>query len=322
MSTPVLLIIFKRPDLTKKVLTALSIVKPKTLLVAADGPRFPEEAEKCSQAKKLIETIDWDCDLHTNYSSENLGCGVRIYTAIDWAFSKFEELIILEDDCIPVPSFFSFCSKLLDYYRHDERIMHISGNNFQASNRRTEYSYYFSKYTHAWGWATWKRAWKHFEWDMKSWPEFKKEELIKAFCDDPYEQKYWTKIFDQMYEGAPDVWDYKWNYSCWAQNGLVILPNTNLVSNIGFGSDATHTIGNSPYMNLPRNEIYEIKHPLFIIRHFMADQYTFDQNFGGKARKEVDTFRAKMKHAINKYNLPMRLFRKVKTTICGIRNES
>ena len=196
MSVPVLLIIFNRPELTRRTLEAIARAKPQSLLVAADGPRSAEEVDRCEQARALIRNVDWECDITTNFSDTNLGCGIRVHTAIDWAMSKYEELIILEDDCIPSTTFFRFCEELLSYYRDDERVMHISGNNFQRGLRRTEYSYYFSKITHAWGWATWKRAWKHFDWDMASWPEFKREGLIESFCDDPYERKYWTDIFD------------------------------------------------------------------------------------------------------------------------------
>lgn len=310
MTVPVLLIIFNRPELTRQVLEAIARVKPKTLLVAADGPRFSEEAALCEQTRKLINRADWGCNIRTNFSDTNLGCGVRVYTAIDWAMSQFEELIILEDDCIPEPSFFYYCRSLLEYYRHDERIMHISGNNFQAGQSRTKYSYYFSKYTHAWGWATWKRAWRHFDWQMKSWPDLRKQGLVETFCNDEYEQKYWNEILDRMHEGAPDVWDYQWNYACWSQNGLAILPNKNLVSNIGVGEDATHTRGGSPFMNLPTQAILEISHPPFVNRNREADQYTFDHNFGGEAMKEADAWQSRLKKQLRPLSLPFRAARR------------
>jgi hypothetical protein len=311
MSVPVLLIIFNRPELTRRALEAIARAKPQTLLVAADGARFSEEVDRCEQARELIRSVDWNCDVSTNFSDTNLGCGIRVYTAIDWAVSQHEELIILEDDCIPSTSFFTFCEELLVYYRNDKRVMHISGNNFQRGISRTEYSYYFSKITHAWGWATWKRAWKHFDWNMTSWPEFKREGLLESFCDDPYELKYWTSIFDQTYAGAPDVWDYRWNYACLSQNGLALLPSKNLVSNIGYGSDATHTQGEAHFMNLPTEDIVDIKHPPFVVRDKAADQYTFDHNFGGNAMRQADTWSARLKKAIRPVSLPIRAARKV-----------
>jgi len=225
-TTPVVLILFNRPDLTEIVFRAIADVKPQKLLVIADGPRITEEAEKCEKARAVIERVDWDCEVHTDFSEENLGAGLRIASGLDWVFSETEEAIILEDDCLPTPSFFSFCHKLLEYYRHDERIMHINGSNYQLGHFRGNYTYYFSKYPHCGGWASWQRSWKHFDHDMKMWPEFKESEMIRFACKDPYEQKYWTRIFDDVFENTPvhDVWDYQWTYACWSQNGLSIQP--------------------------------------------------------------------------------------------------
>lgn len=293
LSTPVVFLIFNRPDLTAIVFEAIAQAKPKKLLVVADGPRFPEEAENCQKARAVIERVDWDCEVLTNFSDKNLGGGLRIATGLDWVFSEVEEAIILEDDCLPAPSFFYFCQTLLDYYRHDERIMHISGNNFQSERNRIDYSYYFSKYTHIWGWASWRRSWKHYDLSMKTWPEFKKLGMIKSVCEDPDEQTYWTEIFDRMFsESPPSTWDYMWKYTCWSQNGLSILPNVNLVSNLGFRSDATHTSGDSYLSCLPRIDIWEIKHPLFVVRHQEADAYTFDYVFRGKSMRQSNTFHA------------------------------
>lgn len=283
LSTPIVLLIFNRPDLTAIVFEAIAQVKPKKLLVVADGPRFPEEAEKCQRARAVIEKVNWDCEVLTNFSEKNLGCGRRVASGLDWVFSKVEEAIILEDDCIPTPSFFNFCQVLLDYYRYDKRVMHISGNNFQANQSRTDYSYYLSKYSHIWGWATWRRAWNHFDLSMKTWPKFKESGMLKFVCEDPYEQKYWTKTFEQVFDGTINtVWSYQWQYACWCQNGLSVLPNFNLVSNIGFGLDATHTRGNSCFSNIPTVDIWKIDHPQFIVRHQEADVYTFDHVFYGK----------------------------------------
>lgn len=311
MSPPVLLIIFKRPEHTRRVLGAIRQVKPSTVLVAADGPRTADEALRCAQTRDVIASIDWDCTVLKNYSDENLGCGIRVYTAIDWALSQFEDLVILEDDCIPNPSFFPFCEELLEHYRNDERVMHISGNNFQAVQPSTSYGYYFSKYTHAWGWATWRRAWKHFDWSLRQWPELKSRGMVQVWCDDPPEQKYWTEIFDRMHEGAPDVWDYQWNCSCWAQNGLTIIPAKNLVSNIGVGPDATHTKDASPYLNRPTFSMGKVVHPPFVTRDWAADSYTFAHNFGGAALKQAEAWRARVRRQLGPILWPLRAMKRV-----------
>lgn len=282
ISSPVIFCIFNRPDLTEQVFKKIREAKPRILLVVADGPRTAEEVTRCHEVRKIIEMVDWDCQVLTKYSDHNLGCGRCISSGLDWAFSIVEEAIILEDDCLPAPSFFPFCQSLLEYYRNDERIMHISGNNFQHCISRTDSSYYFSKYSHNWGWATWRRAWKYYDYEMKSWLEFKRMEMIETVCENIFEQLKWTIIFDQVHEGKIDTWDYQWLFTCWLNNGFSIIPNVNLVSNIGFGSDATHTtdITHQSYM-LPISDIWHIKHPPLVIRHIDADAYTFDHIFGG-----------------------------------------
>jgi hypothetical protein len=307
LQTPVVLVIFNRPELTETVFSAIAKVKPEKLMVVADGPRFAQEAEACEQTRAIIEAVDWDCKVQTDFSEKNLGAGRRIGSGLDWVFSEVEEAIILEDDCLPTPSFFHFCQTLLEYYRHDERVMQISGSNYQLGHKRGDYSYYFSKYPHSGGWASWQRAWKHFDHDIKTWPESKETQMIEALCTDPHEQKYWTQIFDRMFENAPvsDVWDYQWTYACWRQNGLAIVPNVNLISNLGWGRpDATHTSGKSHLAQLPTGDIWEIRHPPRVVRHRDADAYTFDYSFEGKRMKMRGTMLGRLIGVITKMILP------------------
>ena len=281
-STPVVLLTFNRPKLTNILFEKIALVQPQKLLVVADGPRSTEEAKKCEECRAVIEKIDWKCEILTNFSEVNLGCKKRISSGLDWVFSEVEEAIILEDDCIPTPSFFNFCQTLLEYYRHDERIMLISGDNFVENN--SKFSYRFSKYNHIWGWASWRRAWKYYDVEMKSWPAYKEGNFISSVCEDPVEQRYWTDIFDRVFAGSIDTWDYQWTYACWSQNGLSILPNLNLVSNIGFGINATHII-NPVLENLPVNDIWDINHPLFVSRNKAMDDSAFDLLFNGRISK-------------------------------------
>ena len=290
-STPVAFLIFNRPDLAQVVFEAIAKVRPEKLFVVADGPRFPEEALKCEQTRAVINKIDWDCEIVTNFSDKNLGCGRRVSSGIDWVFSNVEEAIFLEDDCLPAESFFSYCQALLDRYRDDNRIMTINGNNFQSGQSRTEYSYHFSKYNGCWGWASWRRAWKHYDYEMKTWPEFKKTGMLDMVCDGPYEKKFWSGLFDSMYEDPykKDTWDHQWKYACWSQSGLSIEPGVNLVANLGIGRpDATHTSRKRPLLDqISRTrEMGEIKHPPFIVRHRAADTYIFDYIAGGNQMKK------------------------------------
>ncbi len=286
LDIPVAFIIFNRPKLTELVFNSIAKVKPKKLLIVADGSRFPEELEKCNQARSVIEKVNWKCEVLTNFSEMNLGCKKRVSSGLEWVFSKVEEAIILEDDCLPSVSFFYFCEKLLEYYRDDQRIMHISGSNFHLSPNNTHYSYYFSKYPNIWGWASWRRAWKYYDINMTTWCKLKQSNLFKFIFEDYAEQKYWTYIFDLMYSGRIDTWDYPWYYACLTGNGLAITPNKNLISNIGFGKNATHTFLPTPYAELPIYELTEeIRHPPYIIPNKDADNYTFNHYFGGKKMK-------------------------------------
>ncbi|MGK7931024.1 MAG: glycosyltransferase family 2 protein [Microcystaceae cyanobacterium] len=275
---PVVLIIFNRPHTTQKVFEVIQKVQPSQLFVIADGPRKDklDEPSKCRETRKIIEQIDWDCEVFKNYSDINLGCRDRVSSGLDWVFSHVNEAIILEDDCVPHLSFFRFCGELLDYYYDDQRIMMISGDNFQFGKSRTKYSYYFSRYPHTWGWATWKRAWKHYDNNMSLWPEVRKSNWLNTMVEDRKSATYWYNAFESTYKGDQTVWDYRWHLACWLQNGLTILPNVNLVSNIGFGEDATHTTGtNKRQNNLSVSEmIFPINHPPMVIRNYEADHYS------------------------------------------------
>lgn len=273
LDTPVAFIIFNRPDLTQLVFEAIAKAKPRKLLVIADGPRFPEEAEKCRQAREVIQNVDWECEVLTNFSDINLGCKMRPATGLDWVFSLVEEAIILEDDCLPHIDFFVYCAELLEKYRDDERIMTISGNNFQSEKQWNTHSYYFSNYTLTWGWASWRRAWQHYDVAMEHWPEIRDSSLLPF--NDENEKGYWVKILNSVYEGKIDAWDYQWSFACWSQNSLTVIPSKNLVSNIGFREDATHTQGNSVLASIPTATLGKLQHPQYIAKHNEADKSIF-----------------------------------------------
>ena len=278
MKTPIVLIIFRRPDKTLEIFEKIRQVKPSKLFVIADAPRpeKPDEYEKSEKSRAIIDTIDWDCEVFKNYADTNLGSFRRIPSGLDWVFSQVDEAIILEDDCLPDLTFFRFCEELLDYYRHDERIMTISGDNFQLGRQRTNESYYFSRYNHCWGWATWKRAWKYFDINMKAWPEVRDQKLLKLILQNDRDTNYWESILQDTYESKIKSWDYRWTLFIWLQNGLTILPNMNLISNIGFGEGATHTFSTkNPFINLPTQSMsFPLEHPQFIIRDSKADAFT------------------------------------------------
>lgn len=258
LKTPILFIIFNRPETTKKVFEVIRQAKPKKLFIAADGPRDskPNEKELCEKVKKIATQIDWDCEVKTLFREKNLGCGKAVSSAITWFFENVEEGIILEDDCLPDLSFFKFCSELLDKHRLDEKVFMISGDNFLPESLRLKESYYFSKFAHIWGWATWRRAWKKYDFQMKDFPIFLSQKKITEIWKDRNTQKYWLEKFNEVYKHKIDTWDYQWVYTIWKNNGFSIAPNVNLISNIGFGIEGTHTLNkNDSSANLNTNKI-------------------------------------------------------------------
>lgn len=275
MKTPVLLLLFKRPEETRHILQSLRQVKPEILLVSTDGPRVDnyDDIKKCAAVRDVINEVDWNCTVLKNYSDTNLGCGIAPYQGISWAFDQVGEAIILEDDCLPDTTFFRFCEELLEKYRDNERVMHISGNNYSASTWRSAYSYSFSRYPLGWGWATWRRAWKHFDFEMKYWPEVRDKNLLKDILASKETIYDWEKTFQFVYDGHLDCWDFQWLFTCWVQNGLSIIPRLNLVTNVGSGQDATHFQENSPLLNLPVQSLeFPLKHPPFLIRDSRMDE--------------------------------------------------
>lgn len=252
------------------------------LYVAADGPREGNEKDKllCEATRKVISKVDWKCTVRKDFSDVNLGLRKRMSSAISWLLVHEEAGIILEDDCIVDLSFFRFCEEILKKYKNDERVMSISGDNFQYGRKRTKYSYYFSGYAHCWGWATWRRAWKHYDDKMKLWPEIKKGNWLNDISGGEISALYWKRIFDLVYKNNIDSWAYRWQYSCWLQSGLTILPTVNLVTNIGFGKFATHTIVNDKSAFLKSRSLkFPLRHPPFIIKDMKADSITERNRF-------------------------------------------
>ncbi|OGV09383.1 MAG: hemolytic protein HlpA-like protein [Ignavibacteria bacterium RIFOXYB2_FULL_36_7] len=277
LNTPVAFLIFNRPETTIKVFEEIKKARPKKLFVVADGPRpsNQQDLEGCTAARKIIDTVDWDCEVLKNYSDINLGCKQRVSSGITWVFDNSEEAIFLEDDCLPHQSFFRYCQELLAYYRNDERIMMISGDNFQDGRKVTENSYYFSSYSHIWGWASWKRAWRKYDVEMKLWPAIRKSKYLDYWLSNKKAVTHWKEEFRRIYNHKINTWDFQFLFACWINQGFSILPEVNLVSNIGFGTGASHTDNkNNKASNIPVKEIhFPLKHPDFVMRNLEADIY-------------------------------------------------
>lgn len=280
-SPTIALFVFNRPETTRKVIESLREVRPESLLVVSDGPRHHNkmDVEQCDATRRVIEEIDWKCEVHKNYAEENLGLGRRVATGLDWVFSLVDRAIILEDDCIVHPTFFRFCDELLDRYADDERVMHIAASNFQRGRRRTPESYYFSKYPHCWGWASWRRAWKHFDFEMADWPQ-RRGDWLASVLPRRSERRFWENVLDDCYQMRTNTWAARWVYACWKHNGLTAIPERNQVQNVGFGASATHTRGDSWQSRMPSLPVeFPLRHPEFITRHEPADEFTHEVIF-------------------------------------------
>ena len=281
---PVLLLIFNRPDTTAKVFARIRDARPAKLFVAADGPRQDRssEAELCAAARRVTEAVDWPCEVSRRYSDSNQGCGPGPVAGITWVFNHVEQAIILEDDCVAHSSFFRFAGELLDRYKVDPRVMHISGNNFVPWASPRDSSYFFSRYTHNWGWATWRHAWRLYDHDMAEWPRLKEAGWLRTILPDREQAAYWATYFDRVRERERShVWDAQWMFANWVHGGLSVLPRCNLVSNIGFDSRATHTsdIG-SRFANVPRMSMeFPLLHPKQMVICERADRSTFRRVF-------------------------------------------
>ena len=285
LNTAVLFLVFNRPETTVQVFNTIRQAKPLRLYVAADGPRTRRtgEIERVAQVRKIATAVDWPCEVKTLFREDNLGCKNAVSGAITWLFENEERGIILEDDCVAHPDFFFFCDVLLERYAKNERVSVVTGNNFQNGLRRGDASYYFSKYNHCWGWATWRRAWHHYQGDLPFWPEWRDSDNWIHQTPDRVERVYWERIFDRVCAGQIDSWAYPWTASVWYHGGLTATPNVNLVSNIGFSKDATHTMSaNSSFAKMPIHAIDSLQHPLRIKRDEDADRQAFDHHFGGR----------------------------------------
>jgi hypothetical protein len=279
MKTAVLFLIFNRPDTTARVFAAIRNARPERFYVAADGPREgrPTEAEQCRATREIVTAIDWECELHTLFREQNLGCRDAVSSAISWFFQQEDEGIILEDDCLPHPSFFPFCELMLDRYRDDERVMMIGGTNYLLNQIDIEESYCFSRYFPIWGWASWRRAWNKYDLTMKEWPRLKAEEALKSFYSQGFMQRYVSNMFDGGWAGRLATWDIQWFYSCLFSNALCIIPRVNLVSNIGLVG--THTSGDTANNAFPVFDLQteHLVHPSNIYPNFQYDGEFFSK---------------------------------------------
>lgn len=279
-NTPVLFLVFNRPSTTRRVFEAIRNAKPLKLYIAADGPRYHKkgEAEKCLEVRSIVLDVDWECEVHTLFRDENLGCGEGVSSAITWFFEHEPEGIILEDDCLPSSDFFPYCSELLERYRDDKRVMGISGTNLVPDHVRNDnYSYSFSNHNNIWGWATWRRAWSLYDYEMSQYKKVIRKGYLNASFTSPYEADYFLWVFERTFLIPSITWDYQWEFVRRINSGLTIMPKSNMISNLGFGEDATHTTDSGdPSSQLSLQELtFPLKHPEYVMVDANADRIAF-----------------------------------------------
>lgn len=284
-----MLLAFNRPEHTARVWESIRIAQPRQLLVAVDGPRdhVPSDGTRCRAVRELVRRVDWHCELITYFSPDHRGCRNGPAEAISWAFNQVEKAIILEDDCVPHPSFYLFCSELLHRYRDVEQVMGIGGHRWEGPDLAAGDSYYFSRYPTTWGWATWADRWRSFDLDMRVWPDLRASDWLSDLLGDETAACYWQQRFDAMVAGL-DAWDYAWLFAIWRAAGLWIRPNLNLVQNIGFGPTATHTHtlhhpAGRPASGMP----FPLRHPERISTHPANEALLEWVNFSGMLKRQI-----------------------------------
>ncbi|HEX8328297.1 MAG TPA: nucleotide-diphospho-sugar transferase [Hymenobacter sp.] len=297
LATPVLLLVFNRPDTTRQVFEAIRRARPARLYVAADGPRpaHPTDAARCAETRAVTQDVDWPCEVHTLFHERNLNCGLGPLTALNWFFEHEPEGIVLEDDCVPSPSFFWFCADLLARYRDDARVMHIGGNNFGSEARKPgapgEPSYHFSTQRNSWGWATWRRAWQLYDYHLTGFREAVAAGALDHAFGGPLEKRYRLGKMAAVLDlpSPPDVWDYQWEYAIARHRGLYVVPAVNLVGNIGFGHDSTHTHDGGDAMGaVPARDLaFPLRHPARVAPDRRRDKRRFQEFLLGRVAAVV-----------------------------------
>lgn len=276
VDSPVLFLVFNRPGPTRLVFEQIRRARPRRLYVSADGPRKdrPGDAALCEEVRQVVAAVDWPCKVELRAHAFNLGTGDAVSSAIDWFFLHESEGIILEDDCLPDPSFFRFCDELLARYRDDMSVMSIAGCFQLGPQFQPDTSYFFTRNVDVWGWATWRRAWEKYDRQMSRWPGLRQSAWLLEIGGRKDFRKFWTAAFDRAHSGAVDAWDYQWLFSTWLHEGVSAVPRANLIRNIGFAPDATHTIDPDDHRANRALEVlaFPLTHPASVTSDPVADR--------------------------------------------------
>lgn len=276
IKAPVAYVVFNRPRHTRKTFDAIRTYRPDQLFIIADGPRdgFCSDIARCKEVREIVSAVDWPCEVYFNLSDKNLGCCKRVSSGLDWVFGQVDRAIILEDDCLASSEFFLFAESMLNRYQNDDRVWAVSGNSYQPENNWDGASYFFSKYQDCWGWATWKRAWQHYDQELSFLYRWKDSPEWEKCFPSRAERRYFQHIFDEALSGKVDSWGYRWTATVMYAGGLSATPNGNLVKNIGFDDEATHTTTIPALIN-ETTGMQNLTHPITVSVNEKADNYYF-----------------------------------------------
>lgn len=297
--SPVLFLVFNRPDVTAQVFERIREAQPSLLYVAADGPRADREGEavKCQQVRDIATAVDWNCEVKTLFRDQNLGCAAAVSEAINWFFEKEEEGIILEDDVLVHPTWFQFVDEMLERYRFEDEVMCVTAHSHDYPVQE-DASYAFSIYNHCWGWATWRRAWQNYDHELKEWVNKQNSDWLEQVGDGSRAFAcYWKERFDSVLRSEVDSWAYRWTCSVWIAGGISIHPARNMMENIGFGTSATHTKNRPERIDRTHLMHFPLKHPTCPRKADASrDRYIGKVHFGitrtYKLRKMLNQFRS------------------------------
>ena len=264
--TPILLITFNRPDHVRQVLTEIRKQQPAQLFVCQDGARDGNENDyvKCQEVRDVIaELVDWPCELHTLYQDQNLGCGPGPAAGITWFFEHVEMGIVMEDDCLPHPDFFGYCEEMLNHFKDDDSISMINSTLYYKT-WKCDASYGFSHFMVTGAWAGWRRTWKGFDLDMHTWQPWQFRRQVKRLTKSTTEANWWYWKLKEIQADTTkkSYWDYQMQMLLFQKGALTIHPQKNLISNIGFDADGTHTLTNDGRGNLEVHSILPLTHPI------------------------------------------------------------
>lgn len=299
VKSPIVFMNFRRPELTALVFERIAMARPSKMYIFADGPRSDTDREKCAQVRQILDKVDWECEVYRHYADENMGLRNRFTSALNYVFSQEESAIILEDDCLPEHTFFQYCDTLLEKHRDQSQIFHICGANYGFQRPYgVQDSYYFTHYVPLIGWASWRRAWAHYDVTMAAWQDAQARARVLALFPNPLERNFWERIFNGVYDGKINSWGYIWMFTCMVNGALSVLPYENVICNLGFGVESTNTqdptslVSNRPMLPIR----FPLAHPVKIVKsqkavrfysRFMVSETTKPGRAVRKARRVI-----------------------------------